>query len=127
MGIYKQEYGMKKLLVVMMLLISSLAFGLDKETAKRALDKEEAIATKYQEQLVHNQDTIEDMDNDAKFAQFKNRLTYLRQQIYVRQYAFNKPNATSDERTSLHDEIATLTNQHAQVLHDFEAFVNGLK
>jgi hypothetical protein len=118
---------MKKILVVMMVLITSLAFGLDKNTAKRTLNKEETLATKYQEQLVHNQDTIVEMDNDAKFAQFKNRLTYLRQQIYVKQYTFNKSNATSAERTSLHDEITTLTNQHAQVLHDFEAFVNGLK
>jgi hypothetical protein len=118
---------MKKLLVVLMLLAASLAFGLDIETAKRALDKEEAVAVKYQDQLVHNQDTIVDMDNDARFLQFRNRLTYLRQQIYVRQFAFNKPAATSKERTDLQEEITSLTGQHSQVLHDFEVFVNGLK
>jgi hypothetical protein len=118
---------MKKLLVMMLLLLSSLAFGLDKDVAKRALDREEEIAVQYQDQLVQNQDTIVDMDNTAKFIQFRNRLTYLRQQIYVRQYAFNKPTATVEEREALHGEITGLTDQHAQILHDFELFVNGLQ
>jgi hypothetical protein len=124
---HRQENGMKRLLVAMLILLTTLAFGLDKDVAKRALDREEAVAVKYQEQLVQNKDTLVDMDNDARFAQFRNRLTYLRQQIYVKQYAFNKPGATANERTTLQEDITTLTTQHSQILHDFQTFVNGLK
>jgi hypothetical protein len=118
---------MRKVLLAAMLLAASLAFGLDKEVAKRALDKEQAVAVKYQEQVVTNQGTIQSMNDEAKLQDFTRRLTYLRQQIYIRQYEFDKKNATVEKRSDLSDEIKTLADQHSQVLHDFETFVNGLK
>ncbi|GHT96149.1 hypothetical protein FACS1894141_5980 [Spirochaetia bacterium] len=118
---------MKKVLVAVMVLITSLAFGLDKEVAKRALDKEQAVAVQYQEQVVANQGTIQSMNDEAKLRDFSRRLTYLRQQIYIRQYEFDKKFATEEKRTELASDIKTFTDQHAQLLHEFELFVNGLK
>jgi predicted nucleic acid-binding Zn-ribbon protein len=104
-----------------------MAFGLDKAVAKRALDKEQAVAVKYQDQVVANQGTIQDMNDSAKLRDFSRRLTYLRQQIYVRQYEFDKQTTTVEKRSDLAGEIKNFTDQHSQVLHDFEIFVNGLQ
>ena len=118
---------MNKVLLGVMLLVTSLAFGLDKEVAKRALDKEQAVAVKYQEQIVANQGTIQDMNDEAKLRDFSRRLTYLRQQIYIRQYEFDKKTTTVEKRSELASDIKTFTDQHSQILHDFQTFVNGLK
>jgi hypothetical protein len=121
------DKGMKKVLLAAMLLVTSLAFGLEKEVAKRALDREQAVAVKYQEQIVANQDTIQDMNDEAKLRDFTRRLNQLRQQIYVRQYEFDKKTTTVEKRSELSGEIQTFAEQHSQILHDFELFVNGLK
>ncbi|GHT59132.1 hypothetical protein FACS1894109_14490 [Spirochaetia bacterium] len=118
---------MKKVLLAAMLLTASLAFGLDKEVAKRALDKEQAVAVKYQEQVVSNQGTIQGMNDEAKLRDFSRKLTNLRQQIYVRQYEFDKKTTPVDKKSELASDIKTFTDQHTQLLHDFEIFVNGLK
>jgi hypothetical protein len=118
---------MKKMLLGVMLLAASLAFGLDKEVAKRALDKEQSVAVKYQEQAVANKGTIQDMNDEAKMRDFSRRLTYLRQQIYIRQFEFDKKTSTVAKRSELSDEIKTFTDQHSEVLHDFQTFVNGLQ
>jgi hypothetical protein len=118
---------MKKVLLGVMLLVASLAFGLDKEVAKRALDKEQAVAVKYQEQAVSNQTTIQDMNDEAKMRDFSRRLTNLRQQIYIRQYEFDKQLTTVEKRSELAGDIKTFTDQHSQLLHEFQSFVNGLK
>ncbi|GHV74776.1 hypothetical protein AGMMS49940_20780 [Spirochaetia bacterium] len=118
---------MKRVLLGVMLLITSLAFALDKEVAKRALDKEQAVAVRYQEQVVSNQGTIQDMNDEAKLRDFSRRLTYLRQQIYIRQYEFDKRTTTVDKRTELASDIKTFTDQHSQLLHEFQTFVNGLQ
>ncbi|GHU60678.1 hypothetical protein FACS189445_0680 [Spirochaetia bacterium] len=118
---------MRRLIVAMLVLLTSLAFGLDKEVAKRALDREQAVAVKYQEQVVANQDTIQDMNDEAKMKDFSRRLTYLRQQVYIRQYEFDKKTATIEKRSELAGDIKTFTDQHSQLLHDFQTFVNGLK
>jgi hypothetical protein len=118
---------MRNVLFVVMLLVTSLAFGLDKEVAKRALDKEQAVAVKYQDQVVTNQNTIQSMNDEAKLRDFSRRLTYLRQQIYIRQYEFDKKFTTVEKRSELSGEIKTFTEQHTQLLHEFELFVNGLK
>jgi hypothetical protein len=118
---------MNKVLLGVMLLVTSLAFGLDKEVAKRALDKEQAVAVKYQEQVVANQGTIQDMNDEAKLRDFSRRLTYLRQQIYIRQFEFDKKTTTVEKRSELASDIKTFTDQHSQILHDFQTFVNGLQ
>jgi hypothetical protein len=118
---------MNKVFLGVMLLAASLAFGLDKEVAKRALDREQAVAVKYQEQVVANQGTIQDMNDEAKMRDFSRRLTYLRQQIYIRQYEFDKKTTTVEKRSELASDIKTFTDQHSQILHDFQTFVNGLK
>jgi hypothetical protein len=123
----QRRKGMKKVLLAAMLLAASLAFGLDKEVAKRALDKEQTVAVKYQEQVVSNQGTIQSMNDEAKLRDFSRRLTYVRQQIYIRQFEFDKKSTTVDKRTELAGDIKTFTDQHGQLLHDFEVFVNGLK
>jgi hypothetical protein len=117
---------MRKALLAVMVLVTSLAFGLDKDVAKRVLDKEQAIAVKYQEQMVTNQGTIQNMNDEAKLKDFDRRLTNLRQQIYVRQYEFDRRFTTVERRTELVAEIKTLTDQHSQLLREFESFVNGL-
>ncbi|GHU84886.1 hypothetical protein FACS189473_3140 [Spirochaetia bacterium] len=118
---------MKKVLLAGMLVVSSLAFGLDKEVAKRALDKEQAVAVKYQEQVVTNKDTIQGMNDEAKLHDFSRRLNQLRQQIYVRQYEFDKKTTAVEKRSELAGEIQTFADQHTQLLREFELFVNGLK
>jgi Cu2+-containing amine oxidase len=118
---------MRKVLLVVMLAAASLAFGLDKDVAKRALDREQAVAVRYQEQVVANQNTVQAMSDDAKMRDYTRRLTYLRQQIYIRQYEFDKRFTTLEKRSELAGEIKTFTDQHAQLLHEFEMFVNGLQ
>jgi hypothetical protein len=118
---------MKKVLFAAMLFVTSLAFGLDKEVAKRALDREQAVAVKYQEQVVANQGAIQDMNDSARLKDFTRRLTYLRQQIYIRQFEFDKKLTTVEKRSELADEIKTFTDQHTQLLHEFQTFVNGLR
>jgi hypothetical protein len=39
---------MKKIFVILMVLITSFTFSFDKEAGKRALEKEQAFAAKYQ-------------------------------------------------------------------------------
>jgi hypothetical protein len=117
----------KKLLFVAMLGITALAFGLDKEVAKRSLDREQAVAVKYQEQVVTNQGTIQNMNDEAKMKDFTRRLTYLRQQIYIRQFEFDKKLTTVEKRSTLAEEIKAYADQHSKLLHEFESFVNGLQ
>jgi hypothetical protein len=125
--VIKGDDKMRKVLLVVMVLIASLTFGLDKDVAKRVLDKEQTVAVRYQDQVVANQGTIQSMNDDAKMRDFSRRLTYLRQQIYIRQYEFDKKFTTVEKRSELSGEIKTFTDQHAQLLHEFEVFVNGLQ
>jgi phage-related minor tail protein len=118
---------MKKILVILMLLTTSLVFGLDTDVAKRALNQEQTKAIQYQEQIVTNQNVIQTMNDDQKFADFQKRLGDLRRQIYIRQFEFNKKFTTVDERSRLKSEIDPLVDEHAKLLHEFELFVNSLK
>jgi predicted nucleic acid-binding Zn-ribbon protein len=118
---------MKKVLVFLLLLTTSLVFSLDTDVAKRALNQEQTRSIQYQEQVVTNQNVIQKMNDDEKFADFQKRLGNLRRQIYIRQFEFNKKFATVEERSQLKSEIDPLVDEHAKLLHEFELFVNSLK
>jgi hypothetical protein len=118
---------MKKVLIILMLLTAALAFSLDTEVAKRALNQEQTKAVQYKEQIVTNQNTIQAMSDDQKFLDFQKRLGTLRRSIYVKQFEFNKKFVTLEERSQLKSEIDPLVDEHAKLLREFETFVNGLK
>jgi hypothetical protein len=118
---------MKKVLVFLLLLTTSFVFGLDTDVAKRALNQEQTKAIQYQEQVVTNQNVIQTMNDDQKFADFQKRLGNLRRQIYIRQFEFNKKFTTIEERSRLKSEIDPLVDEHANLLREFEVFVNSLK
>jgi sensor histidine kinase regulating citrate/malate metabolism len=116
---------MKKIFVILMVLITSFTFGIDRETAKRALEKEQAFAAKYQARLVANDETIKKMINDAKKKDYQRRLAELRQRKYVLQYTLNKT-SIMEEKEKLLPQFTAVVDEHTKLLQEFEIFVNSL-
>jgi predicted nucleic acid-binding Zn-ribbon protein len=115
---------MKKVFVILLLLISSFAFSIDKAAARRALENEQAAAAKYQRQLAANQKTIDDMTNDAKKKAYQKRLTELRQRKYVLEYNINKTRMAK-EKEKLLPQLEAVLGEHDNLLREFEAFTRG--
>jgi predicted nucleic acid-binding Zn-ribbon protein len=117
---------MKKIFVLLMLLISSFAFSLDKAAANRALEKEQAFAAKYQKRLADNEKIIKDMYNDAKKKDYQKRLSQLRSRKYVLEYTLKNTPVTIKEREKLVPELDAVVEEHAALLHEYETFVTNL-
>jgi ABC-type transporter MlaC component len=117
---------MKKTFVILMLLITSFAFSLDKTAARRALEEEQAVAAKYQEQVTANRKTIEDMSNDAKKRDYQKRLFKLRNRKYVLEYNLKKPRIAKGQQEKLLAELNAVAEEYDNLLQEFETFVNSL-
>jgi hypothetical protein len=116
---------MKRIFVTLMLLITSFTFSIDKEMAKRALEKEQAFAAKYQARLVANDETIKKMTNDAKKKDYQRRLAALRQRRYVLQYTINKTRIRGEKEKML-PQLEAVVDEYTKTLQEFELFVNSL-
>jgi ABC-type transporter MlaC component len=119
------EIKMKKIFVILLLLISSFAFSLNKAAVKRALEKEQGFAAKYQKQLTDNEKTIKDMSNDAKIKDYKKRLTELRQKKYVLEYTIKRTRRAKEMET-LVPQLDAVVEEHTNLLHEYETFITTL-
>ncbi|GHV87115.1 hypothetical protein AGMMS50255_4110 [Spirochaetia bacterium] len=117
---------MKKTFVILLLLISSFAFSIDKAAAERALAAEQAFAEKYQKQLAANEKTIKDMTNDAKKKDYQKKLTELRQKKYVLEYNMKKPRITVKEMETLVPQLDSVVEEYTNLLREYETFLNSL-
>jgi hypothetical protein len=116
---------MKKVFAILMLLITSSAFSLDKATAQQALETEQAAAAKYQEQFAANKKIIEDMSNDAKKKDYQERLAKLRYRKYVLEFNIKKTRIP-EEKEKLLPQLDAVAEEYSNLLHEFEIFVNSL-
>jgi hypothetical protein len=116
---------MKKIFVILMVLITSFTFSLDKDVARRVLEKEQAVAAKYQARLAANAETIKKMTNDAKKKDYQKRLAELRQRKYVLQYTINKTHIIG-EKEKLLPQLDAAVDAYTKLLQEFELFVNSL-
>jgi hypothetical protein len=117
---------MKRIFEILMLLIASFAFSLDKDAAKRALEEEQAVAARYQEQLAGNRKTIENMSNDAKKRDYQKRLFQLRNRKYVLEYNLKKTRITKEQQEKLLLQLDAVVEEYDNLLREFETFVNNL-
>jgi hypothetical protein len=120
------ESQMKKIFVMLMVLLTSFAFSLDEAAARRALEEEQAFAAKYQEHLAANTKIIENMIADAKKKDYQKRLAQLRQRKYVLEYTIKKTRITKDMEKLL-PQLDAVTEEYANLLHEYETFVTSLK
>jgi hypothetical protein len=117
---------MKQLPVILMLLITSLAFTLDKDAARRVLEEEQAVAAKYQDQLNANRKTIENMSSDAKKKDYQKRLFKLRNRKYVLEYNLKKRRITKEQQEKMLLELTAVVEEYDTLQQEYEAFVNSL-
>jgi hypothetical protein len=116
---------MKKIFVILLLVITSFAFSFDGVAAKRALEEEQAVAAKYQEQLAANKKIIENMSNDAKKKEYQERLSKLRYRKYVLEFNIKRTRITQ-EKEKLLPQLDAVTEEYSSLLHEFETFVDSL-
>jgi predicted nucleic acid-binding Zn-ribbon protein len=116
---------MKRIFVLLMLVITPFVFSLDKAAAIRALEKEQALAEKYQKRLTANEEIIKKLSNDEKMKDYKKRLAQLRSRKYVLEYTI-KNTRIAKERERLVPEFDAAAGEYADLLHEYETFVAGL-
>jgi predicted nucleic acid-binding Zn-ribbon protein len=126
-NLYREGEKMKKtIFVVLMITLGLSLFGLDIDVVKKALTQEQAAVTKTQQQLVVNQNTMVAISNEAKYKQYRNRLSLIKKDILTAQYNFTHIANSDFLRQKYQDELKGLSAQQEQVCHEFEQFVATL-